>query len=301
MVTGDHESIMKERRKITDRVVISLPGTDRRAALARRPGLRDFEVFDAYDSRDGSGHPFFDEEVFRRRYGRGPFPGEVGVTISHFLVLQRFAHAEGDDEDVIVVAEDDAVPSADLDAVLHRILRHRGPLDLILLGELGTVAARRGKGVMAHGPSSSWVQFSLFSWPVGPRWAPFSFRVGHYTGMAWGAGLYAMSRVAARRFVDLVDRERADWVADDFIRWAPRAGIDVVAVTPRLATFESGTTLARGDRSHADQDEAGPRAGVPSRILEWMRHHGAILRRVVQVSGRDVGGGEFPYLDGRFG
>lgn len=288
---------MTPRRRVVDKVVISLVGSARRAALAARPEIADFRVFDAYDTRSGAGHPQFDEATFARRYGRRPRGGEVGVTISHLQVLQEFIAQDGPEQDVIVVAEDDAVPSPDLDRVLDRILRRVRRLDLVLLGELGTGTRAVGPGPLAHGPSSSWVQVSLLAVPVGPASAPFSHRVGHFTGMGWGTGLYAMTRAADRRYVDLVARERADWVADDFIRWAPWARIDVLTVTPRLATFEGSSTI---DRAPTTPRRDG-RDGVAARVIETARRHGAIARRVAQVTVRDARGREFPYLDGRYG
>lgn len=272
-------------RPVVDRVVISLPGDPRREAFLARPGSRGFRVHDAFDGRDGRGHPLFDEAVFAHRYGRPPLGGEVGVSISHYLVLEQFACAPGAEDDMILVAEDDAVPVADLDQVLRRALRGAAPVDVLLLGELGSLP----HADRAHRPwwaaSSLAVQLSWLARPAGPAGRPLSVRRGRWRGEAWGVGLYAMSRGAARRYVELVRRHRIEWVADDFTRWGELADIDVQVVLPALATFEGPSTIK-------PPREATP----PSRALRrrWReslstgRAHLVILVRGAQATAKDL-------------
>lgn len=273
------------QRPVVDRVVISLAGDPRREAFLARPDSRGFRVHDAFDGRDGRGHPLFDEAVFAHRYGRPPLGGEVGVSISHYLVLEQFACAPGAEEDMILVAEDDAVPVADLDQVLRRALRGAAPVDVLLLGELGSLP----HADRAHRPwwaaSSLAVQLSWLARPAGPADRPLSVRRGRWRGEAWGVGLYAMSRGAARRYVELVRRHRIDWVADDFTRWGELADIDVQVVLPALATFEGPSTIK-------PPREATP----PSRALRrrWReslstgRAHLVILVRGAQATAKDL-------------
>lgn len=273
----------RARAHVTDRVVISLPGSARGAAFAARPFAEAFRVHPAFDGRAGARHPAFDDDGFAERYGREPLGGERGAAVSHLQVIEGFAAATGGADDVLVVAEDDAVLSADLEPTLRRILRRPLGGGVVVLGELTLEPGHPFDGPAWWAASSLAVRLSWLARPVGPRRRPFSRRVGHCSGYAWGAGLYAMDRRGARRLAELARRRGGiDWVADDYAYWGPVAGIDVTVAAPALATFEGESTIVEGQV--ADMTPRGRADGRWTRL----RDRAVILLRGGQATARDL-------------
>lgn len=183
----------------------------------------------AFDGRTGSGQELVDAQGFRRRYGRSAEGGEVGCLLSHMAVLKEFAGSAGDTDDLLLVAEDDAVFGENFERVLTRI-EHRARFDFALLAFPHESEGERGWDA----PTRDWAHMSAIAMPVGPYHRPCSYRIGRYWGGLWGAGLYLVSREGARKLTRRAEENRPDWVADDFEAWHRSAGLDVQFLRPNL-------------------------------------------------------------------
>ncbi|GGH62907.1 glycosyltransferase family 25 protein [Rothia aerolata] len=67
-----------------------------------------FEIFDAATPELNRNLNLFDEIAFEKFYLRKPLPGEIGCTLSHYLVLREYVESESSTP-FILVAEDDAI------------------------------------------------------------------------------------------------------------------------------------------------------------------------------------------------
>lgn len=221
---------MRSRQgRVAARRVIALADSARLDNFRKQPGAKGFTVFNAIDSRDGSVPEGFDPEFFVLRYGRSPLPGEMGCAISHLAVMREFA-AWASDEEILVVAEDDARLSPYFEEDLPVVLRSAAHADVLMLAN--------GYSVM-DGPF----------WDRGARWltlSPLGRRVACRRGrprFRWvglvrarvevGTVCYAVTASAARRISEHA-AAGVYWVADD-ARMSEELDLRVYHVRPYLA------------------------------------------------------------------
>ncbi|MCJ2194094.1 hypothetical protein MUG60_05415 [Kaistella montana] len=225
---------------ITDARVVALSDSRRVEGFFTCLGTERFKLFEAYDGRCGVVPDEFNVDGFRRRRGVDPRPGEIGCAMSHFLALREFAETPGSDIDLLLMAEDDARPTADLEPVLEAISHSPRLVDYAVLA-----SPFEGPGPRPiTSVGSRLTQLSLLASPVGPGGARSRYRLGRFDGTTWGTGLYLVSRRAARSYVDLVDDIGGiSWVADESVFWAKLAGFDVLALVPNLCDWEGSSTI----------------------------------------------------------
>lgn len=268
------DSKRRRQPKVVDKAVIALPDTNRLDTFYSRPGAEGFRVAEAFDGRTGAGTDLFDVDRFVERVGREPLGGEIGCAISHFQVLQDFALTSGRGDDVLIVAEDDALLSTNFEEVLGRVLDRARDLAYVILADPYGEADRGD----FFGYSEYSVRLSALATPVGPPWNPWQFRVGRYTGLAFGAGLYAVTRDAAKKYERFVaERGSLSWVADDYSHWATGAGVRVSFLRPNLASWAGGTTLGREDPRQVNEVWASRR--YQGGVLTRVRSHIALRTR----------------------
>lgn len=268
--------------QVTDAVVIALDDSSRLDGFRACPGTRMFRVLTASDARRGEGGAEFDDATCRRLFGFDALAAEKAIAHSHHRALRDFALAPGRPQDVLVVAEDDARPIDDVVPVLRRIV------------ERGLV---RGVVVLAHGRSEPGririsgiaerqVQLSALSAVVG-RTGRHLYRVGHYSGVLWGAGLYAVTREAAQRHLDLVRRSRGiHWMADDWGYFSRAAGIDVRLLRPNLAGWAGHSTF-RDEVPTTSEGTAGSLRDEIARTVA-LRTRLRLARNVSAITLRDL-------------
>lgn len=268
-ITSEHS-----RPRVTDRLVISLAGSNRLKEFQRQPQAHDFEVFEAFDGRSGKGGDFFAFDQFVNRVGISPKGGEVGCSISHYLAIKTFASAAGGGQDVLIVAEDDVVFAPGFEPVVGNIL-HRFPrFDYVNMAE--PYAGSKSVSILAKAA----LPMSMMAVPVGAR-NPFSHRVGSVKGRQWGTSLYMVTRSAARSYVEFVRSvERISWVADEYNYWAPRAGIEVSLVRPNLVEGWLGESSIDPDRGHG-----ADRAPFPDTLRSRLSQKLAIRTRLKHTAG----------------
>ena len=254
--------------RIVDARVIALQDSARVDGFLAQAGGENFRPFDAVDGRRGEGSEYFDRDGFFTLYGRDPLPGEIGCAVSHFKVLQEFAYSAGRDEDLVLVAEDDA-----------RWVE--GALDIV--SGIADSVIEAGMIVLAN---EIQIQLSLFARPV-HRDGLTIYRVGHNWGNAWSMGLYLSSRAAARRYVDACE-PGIGWVADHFSLFRRTMGIDVKVLQPSIVSWEGESSIrsaptfgTRVGRRHWDRASAvkalqgaargvGGTAAATARDIAWM-------------------------------
>ncbi|MGJ6980386.1 glycosyltransferase family 25 protein [Aestuariimicrobium soli] len=256
---------LSARPAVVDRVVIALPDENRLESFRACPGGESFRVFWAVDGRGGRAAERFDTNRFVARVGSPATGGEMGCVLSHLSVVTAFANEVGADTDLMVVAEDDALLGRDFEAVLDRLVRRLRPIGVVVLADPFGAAGRRD----FFGASERWAQLSALAVPVGPAHRPLQYRVGRVEGHLMGAGLYLITRRAARRYADWAALQgRPHWVADDYGFWAREARIGVRLVRPNLAGWVGGTQLER------------PEPGRATEILREHQRSGSLLERL---------------------
>lgn len=248
--------------RITSRVVIALPGSDRLVGFQAQPGASSFEVFEAFDGRQGAVPPFFDVRAFEARYGVPARGGEIGCAASHYLALKAFARAPGRDSDLLLVCEDDARWTSVFWRTLRRIERLPGNLTYVLLSDV--LGVPNGRALYSHSEKNG--RLSLLAWPVG--WcAGAPRRLGYVGGTVWGTGCYLISRACARRYVEHVGRSSISWKADDYRVWSRDVGVRILLLRPGLCSWDGETTI--GSPAFAVVDDSsrdGAREGLVQRV-----------------------------------
>lgn len=261
-------------QNITKRVVIALEDSSRLEGFLTQSGGNEFSLFRAVDNRMGRHSADFDVEEFERFYRRPPRPGEIGCTLSHVSVMRSFAREDGNSEDLMLVAEDDARFSSHLDAALDAILQGQKVTGLVVLGDPYGRADARDRGVGSS--SEHFVQLSALARPLRLAGGAPPFRIGRWAAGLTGAGLYLITREACRAvdgYLNAVGGGKPWWVADYHGFYRDTLGCDVLFIRPNLASWE-------GQSSIQDDDHVEWRAGVSTRpggwgrgIKPWIREH----------------------------
>lgn len=227
-------------QKVVDRVVIALDDSRRLDAFFQQPAARGFRVFSAVDGRRGrkSLEPLFDFDEAARRWKYEMPVSHAACALSHFRVAEEFARGGGADTDLILVAEDDAHFTPRAPGVIEAVSGGGDPVDLVILAD----GYGEGEDPGFFGASATDASLSLLC-----RWVRVNgrtFRYGSYEGAVQGAGLYLLSRGAARRYCDFVTKAGAIcWPSDWFHLWAIQAGIVPMLLRPGVAQWRGDSTL----------------------------------------------------------
>ncbi|MCX2534400.1 glycosyltransferase family 25 protein [Plesiomonas shigelloides] len=88
-------------------IVVSLNNSERRVHFDKNFSDINYEYFNAISPKDND--PRFDQFIARSLYGRKLRKGEVGCTLSHFEIINKFS-VSNDNSDWVLIMEDDALP-----------------------------------------------------------------------------------------------------------------------------------------------------------------------------------------------
>lgn len=259
--------------------MIGLPDSRRLEVFFQSPLSAHFHVRDAVDGRGDRAVGLlneFDRDLCIERTGRMPTGPEMGCALSHARVLTAFADKPGSDDDLIVVAEDDALLSDDLAPVLDEIARRSTPVDYVILADpFGEAGWTPRFGHSRNSLSLPWTA-ARFRAPSG-----ITYRWGRGFGDYYGTGLYVASRRAARNMKALIDQSgKVHWVADDYSYWAQQAGIDLQFLRPNLAGWHGVSTI-QPESAHTLDQKGGNLS--PARLVE---QNGRSLARQFKRSAR---------------
>lgn len=286
-------------QRIVKSVVISLENSRRiKGFWEHNSDQFNFELFDGFDGRVRQGSEYFDKEKAERIFGKPVFGGEVGCAISHLQVIREFAYSDGQDSDLLLVAEDDARLVPDARIVVDRILSKFNNIELLILAE-GLGGKNMGSWVsLRRNPTNVIGNMSFKFTPVGSLPNVMAHRVGHVSNALWGAGLYLISRSAAKSYLKLTDNlGRSHWLADYYFYWADKAKIDVLVCRPGLATWEGESEILGREEFDLDAGKVGGSLLDRIRLRVALRTRLTRFRASFAATIHERKGGSFPYLD----
>ncbi|MGV3102480.1 glycosyltransferase family 25 protein [Rothia sp. 32237D007AR] len=224
--------------------VIALDGSQRIDGFCKQPYAQDFHIWQAYNGYENPIPEFVNLAGLEKCLRRKPSLGEIGCSISHYLVCKNFVENHKD-EDFLLVAEDDARFHPKTPLIINRSIK-------ITDWKRTGIIVFSGSG-LEHGirkftaPEQGMAAMSVKSLPVG--WAGrYPFILGKFDGNALGAGLYLISRTAAEKLVDYVEREsRLSWPSDHYHVWVKPLDIGIKIVRPGLCSWEGESTIGGQD------------------------------------------------------
>lgn len=223
------------------RRVIALKSRNRLDSFFSRSASQGFEVHWGVDGAVEETESRFDMDRARRHYGSDLKPGQVGCSLSHAQLWQEFAQGPGDDREIMVVAEDDALLTDHFMQVVSKVAM-LPDVECVNLSH----ASAGARTPDARSQTEQQRQISLLSRAIVSK-APRStkvFRVGPYAGVMWGTGLYLVTRGAARKFAAYLDSTpRIWWLADDFNQFAYLMNIDCRAIKPGLCDWSGDSVI----------------------------------------------------------
>lgn len=239
-------------------VVISLAGSERRERFRAQPGAAGFAFWDAINGRTEDCSQWFDIQASVDRTGIVPPAGFLGCAASHMLVVREFAASEGPDDAVMIVAEDDVLFRPEAAALLEWVIGLRGRYDV---GVLSNPWAREER---AHLRRMLMATSQLSALSARRRVLGRRYTFGRFSGPAWSACLYVITRRGARVYAEGLARQggRQDTAADDWKRFQERWGLDVHILYPGVVDYMGGSLTRPEDslRQEADASAAAGRA-----------------------------------------
>ncbi|MGQ0286142.1 glycosyltransferase family 25 protein [Pasteurellaceae bacterium 22721_9_1] len=221
----------------------------RRELFFSQPDTADFEVFDAVNTMSWSEEQlesYFDIDSFKLAYGRAATKGEIGCTYSHLDVYKLIIEDEniGEDE-YALVCEDDALFAANFQQNLTALLHQKPKADIILVGQ-SKIADFNDKELCINYPTTfKSLQKSIEGTP---------YRYAYpYKNYFAGTVAYLIKKSACRRFWQEVEQScSVYWLADDFILFGKRFGLDIVVVRP-LMVIENPVLVSNLSSTRAEK------------------------------------------------
>lgn len=222
----------------------------RRELFFAQNDTQDFIHFPAYNTMDGDENELckhFDFDLFMQRYSRKVTKGEIGCTLSHLSVYQQIIDSEIGEEEYCLICEDDALFCSNFQFHLNQILEQGNKSDIILVGQSKI-------NNFSH-PDLEWLYpttFNIFQKKVVNSHFKISYPYKEYYA---GTVAYLIKKSAARRIIQfLKEVKSAYWLADDFILFKQRLGIDIKVIRPLMVienpNINSNLSKARKEIYH---------------------------------------------------
>ena len=202
----------------------------RRELFFAQPDTADFSVFSAFNTMNEDEQSLssrFNLTYFEQHYARKVTKGEVGCTLSHLGVYQQICNDEkiGDDE-YSLVCEDDALFNHDFQANLNRILNTQPSADIILVGQSKIATFNDVELEINYPTTFAFLQPKITA-------CPFSV-VYPYKNYFAGTVAYLIKKSTARIFLQQKRQNLPYWLADDFILFGDKFGLDIKIVRPLM-------------------------------------------------------------------
>lgn len=223
----------------------------RRELFFAQPDTADFSVFSAFNTMNEDEQSLssrFNLTYFEQHYARKVTKGEVGCTLSHLGVYQQICDDETIAEDEYsLVCEDDALFSHDFQANLNRILNTQPSADIILVGQSKIATFNDVELEINYPTTFAFLQPKITA-------CPFSV-VYPYKNYFAGTVAYLIKKSTARIFLQQKRQNLPYWLADDFILFGDKFGLDIKIVRPLMVIenpkLNSNLESIRGSISHS--------------------------------------------------
>lgn len=231
--------------------VISLDkDTHRRELFFSQPNTADFQVFSAFNTMNETEEGLnkrFDLSRFLQKYGRNVTKGEVGCTLSHLGVYQLIAEDEHIlDREFVLVCEDDALFNHEFEANLQAILQQPNTADILLVGQSKIADFEHSELELTY-PTT----FRFLQTKIGSNGFAVCYPYKNYYA---GTVAYLIRKSAVKRILAELQQQRAYWLADDFILFGNKLGLDIQIVRPLMAienpALNSNLEAIRGSETH---------------------------------------------------
>lgn len=228
------------------RYVIALEGSARLEQFNSQKDAKKFKVWRAFNGYVEDTPDFVDPRGFEKILGRAPSPGEIGCSVSHYLLCMHFIE-NYPSEELMLVAEDDARFSTHAEKIIRRVIKFTdwNKVGIVVLSSPGLEAGER----RFFSIPQKLAVMSILSKPVG--WAGrYPYILGSFSGMALGTGCYLISKTAAQKYVKLVESgQKIYWAADFYNIWAKKSAIKVHLLRPGICSWEGESTIGGLDHS----------------------------------------------------
>ncbi|PVX40461.1 glycosyl transferase family 25 [Pasteurella langaaensis DSM 22999] len=203
----------------------------RRALFFSQPDTSDFEIFNAINTMVLSEEELrdkFDFEQFKLAYHRNVTKGEIGCTLSHLSVYQKIVDDENIAEnDYALVCEDDALFAEKFNENLTALLAENLQADIILVGQ-SKIPSFEDKELIINYPTT----FSFLQKKIGKTKYRYAYPYKNYFA---GTVAYLIKKSACRKFLSECNQNSVFWLADDFIYFERKLGLDILVVRPLMA------------------------------------------------------------------
>lgn len=224
----------------------------RRELFFSQPNTADFTLFSAFNTMNETEESLskrFNLAAFLQKYGRQVTKGEVGCTLSHIGVYQAIVNDHTiADEEYCLICEDDVLfhPTFwhSLDAILDQSLN----TDILLVGQSKIADFNHSELEINYPTTFNFLLNKVKGAEV---------RVGYpYKNYYAGTVAYLIKKSVAKQFLtQLNNGELPYWLADDFILFGEKFGMDIQIVRPLLAienpVLNSNLEAVRGSISHS--------------------------------------------------
>lgn len=223
----------------------------RRELFFSQPNTQDFVVFSAFNTMQESEESLskrFDLENFLQKYGRNVTKGEVGCTLSHLGVYQQILADETiRDDEYALVCEDDALFNQHFQQNLEKIIQQQPKSDIILVGQ-SKIADFNHIELEINYPTT----FRSLATKINGSDFTLSYPYKNYYA---GTVAYLISKATVKRILANIQTSLPYWLADDFILFGDKFGLDIQIVRPLMAienpTLNSNLESVRGSISHS--------------------------------------------------
>lgn len=201
--------------------------TQRRALFFSQENTADFQIFSAINTMAESEDELnkrFDLPLFLQKYGRAVTKGEIGCTLSHLSVYHLIANDTSiDDNGYCLICEDDALLHSDFQVALDALIAHHISSDIILLGQ-SKIDDFNAYELELNYPTALPKKFGLKAFGIG---YPYK---NYYAGTV----AYLIKKSAAKRLIEAQNAAKPYWLADDFILFGEKLGLDIQVIRPLM-------------------------------------------------------------------
>lgn len=265
-------ALINKNKSIYDYVVLSMVDSSRKLGFYNQEYSQRFRTFDAFDGTTQNSSEYINFDAYAERINRRPLPGEIGCAISHYLIAREFASGNANDNDIILVAEDDAKFIKNINSIIEKIINRINwdDIDIVILGSPGSVSNKRDLRSIPQKLAS----LSIFSSIILD--SKKIYTVGDYYGYPLGTGFYLMTKRAAIAYTEfLAEKNKISWHADDYSSWAEKIGLRIQVARPNLVDFVGESVIGDLHMSPVLQN--------PSKFLDKVKINLAIRARIKKI------------------